>query len=58
MLFKSDISTVYKVFINAEIGKNKVKKSKDLGAFYYDILLRLGLLSQIISAFFLIWDFF
>ena len=44
MLFKSDISTVYKVFINAEIGKNKVKKSKDLGAFYCDELLRFWLL--------------
>lgn len=33
------------ILINGEIAKkNKVKKSKDLGAFYCDKLLRLGLL--------------
>ena len=34
------------ILIDAEIAKNKVKKSKDFGAFYCDILLRLELLSS------------
>ena len=32
------------ILTNGEIAKNKVKKSKDLGAFYCDKLLRLELL--------------
>ena len=34
------------ILIDAEIAKNKVDKSKDLGAFYCDKLLRLELLSS------------
>ena len=32
------------ILINAEIAKNKVKKSKDFGAFYCDKLVRSWLL--------------
>ena len=38
------ISMVRAILIDAEIAQNKVKKSKDFGAFYCDKLLRSWLL--------------